>query len=72
MRHLVCLVIMAANEDFGKFLVGLAGEISNEVKRSLQDVGGGFTKPFSKFINCHQYSRDITGSRGFWRWSFQI
>ena len=26
------------------FLVGLAGEISSEVKRSMQDVGQGFTK----------------------------
>ena len=35
---------MAAIEDFGSFWVRLAGEISSEIKRSMQDVGQGFTK----------------------------
>ena len=44
MRCFLCLVIMAANEDFGSILVGLVGDISNELKRSMQDVGQYFTK----------------------------
>ena len=35
------LLIMAVNEDFGSLFVSLAGEISSEIKRSMQDVGQG-------------------------------
>ena len=41
---------MAANEDFCRFLVGLAGEISNDLKRSMQYVGQGFSKHLANLL----------------------
>ena len=32
------------NQDFERFVMGLASDISKEIKRSMQDVGQGFTK----------------------------
>ena len=34
---------MAEQEELGRFLVGLAGEISDNVSRGLQNVGQSFT-----------------------------
>ena len=52
---------MATNEDSVRILVGLAGKIFNELKRSMQDVGQGFTKHLAN-LSTHQYSRGMTGS----------
>ena len=40
---LVYLVIMATNEEFGRFLVDLAGGVSNEIKKGMEDVGKDFS-----------------------------
>ena len=39
----VFLATMAANEDLSKFLVWFIEDISNELKRSMQDMDQGFT-----------------------------
>ena len=34
---------MATNEEFGRFLVDLAGGVSNEIKKGMEDVGKDFS-----------------------------
>ena len=41
---------MAQWENLGIFLVGLAGEITNNVTRGLQNVGKSFTKQLSGLL----------------------
>ena len=51
---------MAVWEADGRFLVGLAGEITNNVIRGLQNVSQSFK--ISRFINYHKCTMDIPGS----------
>ena len=34
---------MAVSEEFGRFLVDLAGGVSNEIKKGMEDVGKDFS-----------------------------
>ena len=41
---------MAKWEELGRFLVGLAGEIANNVTRGLQNVGQSFTNQLAGLL----------------------
>ena len=42
--------------------MGLAGEITNNVTRGLQNVGQSFTNHLAGFIDCHKSTGGIPGS----------
>ena len=61
---------MAEWEELGRFLVGLAVEITTNVTRGLQNVGQSFINQLAGIVDHHKYTGGIQGIGFIWRGTY--